>query len=196
MTGDDRPVAPPPPASPLLSEHTRPHADLGAAAPPTVQGRANQQLLLQVHDQLRHELAEIQRLAAQVGRGRLEAATARSMLNRMAVRQNFWTFGAFCAQYCRVVTVHHTIEDRMMFPALREEDERLSAVIGRLSEEHEIIAAVVQRLDQALVAMLTEPNGAEHVAGVAAELSDALLSHLAYEENELLGPLGHSSITI
>jgi hypothetical protein len=28
------------------------------------------------------------------------------------------------------------------------------------------------------------------------ELRDALLSHLAYEEDELLEPLGHSSITL
>ena len=83
-----------------------------------------------------------------------------------------------------------------MFPALRREDEALSAVLARLGEEHEIIAAVVERFDRALVAMLTEPSGVGEVQRLARELGDALLSHLAYEENELLGPLGRSSIVV
>jgi hemerythrin-like domain-containing protein len=164
--------------------------------PVTRAGRASQQTLLQVHDHLRQELAEIQRAAAAVTEGRLDPSAARSLINRMTVRQNYWTLGAFCAQYCRVVTIHHTIEDRYMFPALRREDESLSAVLSRLHEEHEIIAGVVERFDRALVAMMTDPSGVEQVRQLASELSAALLSHLAYEEGELLGPLGRSSIVV
>ncbi|MBV9279024.1 MAG: hemerythrin domain-containing protein [Chloroflexi bacterium] len=94
------------------------------------------------------------------------------------------------------MTIHHTIEDRHMFPALRREDEALSAVLNRLQEEHEIIAEVVERFDRALVGMMTDPSGIDEVRRLAKELGDALLSHLAYEENELLGPLGRSSIVV
>lgn len=72
----------------------------------------------------------------------------------------------------------------------------LSAVLNRLGEEHEIIAEVVEQLDLALVAMMTDPAGVRQVRRVADELGDALLSHLAYEENELVGPLGRSSVVV
>lgn len=180
----------------LFREEDRPHlpeADEGSTTPA---GELSRQTLVQIHDHLRAELAEIVRLATEVAENRLDAAAARSQINRMTLRQNHWTLGAFCAQYCRIVTIHHTIEDRMMFPALRREDERLSAVLSRLGEEHEIIAEVIYRFDRALVALIGDPRGADDVRQLADELRDALLSHFAYEERELLGPLGRSSITI
>ncbi len=184
------------PNSPLLPEGSRPHVEALAYGSVTPAGRASQQTLLQVHDHLRQELTQIQAAAMEVAEGRLDPAAARSLLNRMTIRQNYWTFGAFCAQYCRVVTIHHTIEDRHMFPALRREDKSLAAVLDRLREEHEIIAEVVERFDDALVRMLNGPSGVTGVRRVANELGDALLSHLAYEEDELLGPLGQSSIVV
>jgi hypothetical protein len=185
------------PRSALFDERDRPHVEeavQGGSITPA--GRASQQTLLQVHDHLRGELAEIVRVAGEVAEGRMGAAAARSLINQMTLRQNYWTLGTFCAQYCRVVTIHHTIEDRHMFPALRREDEALSAVLSRLGEEHEIIAAVIDRFDRALVRLLTDPQGVEEVRSMATELQDGLLSHFAYEENELLGPLGRSSITV
>jgi alkanesulfonate monooxygenase SsuD/methylene tetrahydromethanopterin reductase-like flavin-dependent oxidoreductase (luciferase family) len=184
------------PHSVLLDESARPHAARTEDGPFTAAGRASRQTLVQVHDHLRHELGEIQRAAQAVAGGQLHPAAARSLLNRMAISQTFWTLGSFCAQYCRVVTVHHTIEDRHMFPALRAEDESLSAVLTRLHEEHEIIAEVVERFDRSLVTMLTAPDGIADVQRLAGELGDALLSHLAYEEGELLGPLGRPTITV
>lgn len=184
------------PISPLLDEAARPHAVHAGDGSTTPSGAASQQTLLQVHNHLRQELAEIQGAAAQVADGGLSPAAARSLINRMTVRQNYWTLGAFCAQYCRVVTVHHTIEDRHMFPALRREDEALSAVLDRLQEEHQIIAEVVERFDRGLVALIEDPSGIAGVRKFANELGDALLSHLAYEEDELLGPLGRSSILV
>jgi hypothetical protein len=44
--------------------------------------------------------------------------------------------------------------------------------------------------------MMEEPAAIQGVQQVATELSDALLSHLAYEEDGLLEPLGHSSIAL
>ncbi len=184
------------PRSALLHEDTRPHATGLSDGPATPAGRVSQQTLLQVHEHLRQELAEIQQAAASVAAGRLDPAAARSLINRMTMRQNYWTLGTFCAQYCRVVSIHHTIEDRHMFPALRREDEALAAVLTRLGDEHEIIAEVIERFDRALVAMLTEPAGVAEVQRLASDLGEALLSHLAYEENELLGPLGRSSIVV
>lgn len=73
---------------------------------------------------------------------------------------------------------------------------RSSDILERLSQEHEVIAVVLDRFDRALVKMMDDPATIEDVQRVAAELSDALLSRLAYEEDELLEPLGHSSIAL
>jgi len=184
------------PSSPLLPEDARPHAAVRPAGPVTPSGHASQQTLLQVHDHLRQELGDIQQAVAEVAAGRLDPEAARSLISRLTLRQNDWTLGLFCARYCRVVSIHHTIEDRHLFPALRQEDEALAAVLSRLGEEHEIIAVVLERFDRRLVAMMTAPAGLAEVRRLATELGEALLSHLAYEETELLGPLGHSSIVV
>ncbi len=184
------------PSSTLWQEDARPHVAVRPASPVTPAGHASQQTLLQVHDHLRQELVEIQQAVAEVAAGRLDPAAARSLISRLTLRQNDWTLGLFCARYCRVVSIHHTIEDHHLFPALRQEDEALAAVLTRLGEEHEIIAAVLERFDRTLVAMMTTPSGIVEVRRLATELGEALLSHLAYEENELLGPLGRSSIAV
>jgi hemerythrin-like domain-containing protein len=184
------------PRSSLLPEEERPHAPEGPDEPMTPAGRVSRQTLVQVHDHLRAELAQIQEVVSAVAQGRLDPESARSVINRMTIRQNLWTVGSFCAHYCRIVTVHHTIEDRHMFPALRREDGALAGVLRQLGQEHEIIAAVLERFDRTLVAMVTDPAGIEEVRRLAGELGDALLSHFAYEERELLGPLGRSDIVV
>ncbi len=145
--------------------------------------------LVDVHDGLRAELATLRDLVDQVSTGALHAAAARSHLNAMTIRQNSWTLGAYCALYCRVVATHHTIEDRSMFPHLRRADSRLAPVIDRLEDEHHNIADLLESTDQALVAFI---NSADALPGVRTEidnLSQALISHLSYEERELVEPL-------
>ncbi len=56
---------------------------------------------------------------------RSSAATARrarpgSAISAMTLRQNDWTLGTYCQTYCRVVTMHHSIEDQAMYPRLRD----------------------------------------------------------------------------
>lgn len=152
--------------------------------------QASGQFLVDVHDQLRAELTRLRDLMADVGRGATNPAAVRSFFNRMAIRQNDWTLGAFCESYCRAVTVHHTVEDRSVFPHLQRADESLAAVLGRLAEEHEVIAEILDRIDASLVALVAaEPDGMARVRQTVDLLTDALLSHLSYEERELVEPL-------
>ena len=113
----------------------------------------------------------------------------------MTLRQNRWTLGSFCATYCRVVTIHHTIEDTHMFPALAAAAPELTPVLHRLEAEHEVIADVLDRFDRSLVHLVNDENpeaqGPEQVRRLSAELSDLLLSHLGYEEDELAAGLAH-----
>jgi hypothetical protein len=110
--------------------------------------------LVAVHDHLRSELTQLRDMISQVAAGSLDVATARSELNKLTMRQNQWTVGAYCESYCRLVGLHHTLETTQLFPGLGRLDSRLAPVTARLDAD-----------------------------------TDALLSHLSYEEHQLLEPL-------
>jgi hypothetical protein len=156
----------------------------------TAVGRAQQQLLRSVHQHLRDELAQIRGVVAQVADGAVDVAAARHLVNRLTLRQNYWTLGSFCAAYCRVVAIHHTIEDETMFPGLVAREPGLAPVIARLGEEHEAIAGTLSALDEALVAMVADDTALETVRERAETLGEQLLAHLAYEEEQLLPAIG------
>jgi alkanesulfonate monooxygenase SsuD/methylene tetrahydromethanopterin reductase-like flavin-dependent oxidoreductase (luciferase family) len=178
-------------ASSLWDETTRP---AGPARDPSRTYSPREQAvgrhLIDVHDALRGELTQLRDLVEQVAAGTSNAAAVRSYINRMTIRQNNWTLGTFCETYCRTVTSHHTLEDRSVFPHLRRSDDALAPVIDRLEEEHEQIAAMLERVDGALVALVaSEEDGIDRVERAMDLLTDALLSHFSYEERELVEPL-------
>jgi hemerythrin-like domain-containing protein len=155
----------------------------------TAQQHASAQGLIDVHDHLRQELAQIRDLIEQTAAGTMGVAEARSEINTMTIRQNNWTVGAYCESYCRLVTIHHTIEDQSMFPHLRRSDPRLAPVIDRLEEEHHAIHKILDGVDQALVGLVGRPEGIDDLQAAVDLLTDSLLSHLSYEERQLVEPL-------
>jgi alkanesulfonate monooxygenase SsuD/methylene tetrahydromethanopterin reductase-like flavin-dependent oxidoreductase (luciferase family) len=160
-------------------------AEYGAA------GRALAQELVAVHDHLRGELSQLREMIGQVAAGSLDPGTARSEIAKLTMRQNQWTVGAYCESYCRLVGMHHTLEDQALFPGLRSLDQRLAPVVDRLHAEHLVIAGVLERVDAALVALVTSPaTGMSELRSAVDLLTDTLLSHLSYEEGELVEPLG------
>jgi hemerythrin-like domain-containing protein len=116
-------------------------------------------------------------------------AEARSEINTMTMRQNNWTVGAYCESYCRLVTIHHTVEDQSLFPHLRRSDLRLAPVIDRLEEEHHAIHKILDGVDQALVGFVGRPERIDDLQAAVDLLTDSLLSHLSYEERQLAEPL-------
>jgi alkanesulfonate monooxygenase SsuD/methylene tetrahydromethanopterin reductase-like flavin-dependent oxidoreductase (luciferase family) len=177
-------------AAPRWDESTRPHRP--PSSPETeysARGRAAGQHLVDVHDHLRQELAELRDVVAQVRDGALGAGDARSALSEMALRQNDWTLGAFCSRYCRAVAQHHTLEDDSIFPHLQQADSQLVPVIDRLAEEHLVIHDAIEEVDRALVHHLEHPDDFERLQTAIDVLTDTLLSHLSYEEHELVEPL-------
>jgi Luciferase-like monooxygenase/Hemerythrin HHE cation binding domain len=151
--------------------------------------QATAQQLVDIHDHLRSELEQLYHLVDQVESGLMGVGQARSLVNTMTMRQNNWTLGAYCEAYCRVVTTHHTIEDRSLFPDLRVRDASLGPVIDRLELEHDIIAQVLDDVDRALVTLVSEPHAIDQLRRAVDLLSDTLVSHLSYEERMLLEPL-------
>jgi alkanesulfonate monooxygenase SsuD/methylene tetrahydromethanopterin reductase-like flavin-dependent oxidoreductase (luciferase family) len=154
-------------------------------------GRALAQELVAVHNHLRGELSQLGEMIGQVAAGSLDPGTARSEIAKLTMRQNQWTVGAYCESYCRLVGMHHTVEDQALFPGLRSLDQRLAPVVDRLHAEHLVIAGVLERVDAALVTLITSPStGMLELRSAVDLLTDTLLSHLSYEEGELVEPLG------
>ena len=176
----------------LWDESERPHGPRAAAGEEySAAGRTLARELIAVHDHLRGELSQLREMVAQVAAGNLNPGTARSEIAKLTMRQNQWTVGAYCESYCRLVGMHHTIEDQSLFPALRSFDRRLVPVVDRLHAEHLVIAGVLERVDTALVALVSSPAaGLPELRSAVDLLTDTLLSHLSYEEGELVEPLG------
>jgi hemerythrin-like domain-containing protein len=168
-----RPVAPPAPA--------------GHAYSPNAEAVGNH--LTEVHENLRKELEKILDVLEQVKTGATSIDRARSALNEMTMRQNNWNLGAYCASYCTRLTRHHGIEDESIFPHLRGADTGLAPVIDRLEQEHVIIHEVIEGVDRALVNLVRTEDDFTQLQDAIDILSDTLLSHLAYEEQQLSEPL-------
>jgi hemerythrin-like domain-containing protein len=87
-----------------------------------------------------------------------------------------------------------------MFPDLAVAQPALVPVVDRLEAEHLVIAGMLDALDRALVAMVAgahqRADDVRRVREAAERLADALGSHLDYEEQQLLGPLGRLPIVI
>lgn len=119
----------------------------------------------------------------------MAAGQARELVSEMTMRQNNWTLGAYCASYCTIVTGHHGLEDRAIFPHLRRSDPGLAPVIDRLEAEHVIIHEVLRDVDRALIRLVTGPGDFSVIEEAVEVLTLTLLSHLAYEERQITGPL-------
>ncbi|RCK67944.1 LLM class flavin-dependent oxidoreductase [Desertihabitans brevis] len=178
---------------PDWDEASRPRYGGPRATRYTPAQQAQPQHLIDVHDHLRAELAQVRDVVRQVAEGHTQVGAARSVINTMTMRQNNWTLGAYCESYCRVVTGHHSLEDRSVFPRLRALDPDAAPVLDRLEAEHVTIHDLLDGLDRALVGLVGQerpgdPALAELQRSVDL-LTDAMLSHLSYEERELLHPL-------
>jgi hypothetical protein len=174
----------------LWDESTRP---IRNESPPDVTytrvGRAVGSHLIAVHDHLRDELVKIRQLVESVEAGTVSPSDAVVSFDSYAIRQNNWTIGAYCAAYYRMIALHHGLEDSDVFPHLRTCEAQLEPVIDRLTEEHHVIHDVLEGLNRALIELVDGSNDFTELRRATDVLTDALLSHLAYEEGQLVEPL-------
>ena len=68
-------------------------------------------------------------------------------------------------------------------------DRALEPVIERLTDEHLVIHDAIQAVDRSLVRHMSHPDDFEPIQAALDFLADALLSHLSYEEHEIVEPL-------
>lgn len=91
----------------------------------------------------------------------------------------------FCIGFCSALDGHHLSEDRMLFPALREEHPELGDVIDKLMQDHSMLAHLLGGLRTAVEGGESAEAIERHLDGVGAIME----SHFRYEEREILAPL-------
>lgn len=152
-------------------------------------GLAVGQHLIDVHDHYRAELEQVRDLLSRVAKGITEAGEARGELNRLTIRANDWALGGACQMQCVSLTEHHGMEDEAIFPHLGQRQPSLREVLDKLDAEHHAIGAVLEEIDAALIHLVQHPADLGPVTDAIDLLTDTLLSHFAYEEREITGPL-------
>ncbi len=80
--------------------------------------RAGGDHLKEIHDRLRANMQTLGVLIERARAGEVTKAEATSEANSLAMVANFRRFGNLCGQHCRIVNVHHSIEDQALFPTI------------------------------------------------------------------------------
>lgn len=145
--------------------------------------------LLRIHDHLRAEARLLLEAIDDHVAGRSSIAAARSILHELSARQSYSAVGSLCSGFCTLLTLHHSIEDRNVFPGLAGVEPEIEPVLQRLGEEHEIIAEIIELVREAIDAAEADRSKATELREIAAYLCDRLSSHLAYEESQVVGAL-------
>lgn len=91
----------------------------------------------------------------------------------------------YCHGFCAALSGHHTSEDAALFPELSARHPRLRPTIAKLTQDHEMIAALLTQFDHALTAPATPDELVRHLDGLSAIME----SHFNYEERQLLDTL-------
>ncbi|WP_374454331.1 hemerythrin domain-containing protein [Nocardioides sp.] len=145
--------------------------------------------LRMVHDHFRGQLAELTRAAVALRDGEGDVADVRESLHRLGPDLSAQQVSGLCRQVCRFLTMHHTIEDQSMFPAVATLT-AYAPVATRLAEEHLVVHEHLERVDDLAVSVHSDPSRVPELIDAVAELRHDLESHFAYEETEMTEPLG------
>ena len=91
----------------------------------------------------------------------------------------------YCKGFCAALDGHHMREDAGLFPELSARHPSLRPAIAKLQQDHEIIATLLGRFDQAIASAAAPRELSMHLDGLTAIME----SHFRYEERELLDVL-------
>jgi uncharacterized membrane protein YccC len=157
---------------------------------PNPRGEAMAAELKWVHDMIRHDLGVIRQMAADAEAGQ-PAGAIRGAIQSLASGSVVWQLKVSCLQHCRFVHSHHTHESMLLFPALRQSNPALNAVVDKLEADHTHISDLLDEVEAASdqLGQAGEPAVRERLATALRTLSDDLLAHLQYEEEHISGTL-------
>lgn len=174
----------------VLDDDTRPPAPRfeGLTAAQQVPGRH----LRMIHAHFRDTMRRLAGLIEQAASGDLSPRELAERAGAVPILDNYRRFGTLCGEHCRVIEVHHAIEDEWIFPELGDKSAAMRAVTERLMAEHRVVHALLERVLAALEALARDPGEANFAA--ARDLYEAfektLASHFGYEEEAIGDALG------
>jgi len=152
--------------------------------------------LKMIHDHLRDHMVVLRKVLDKVESGDAKPEELRDQTEAMPILHNYRRFGNLCGQHCKIVEMHHTIEDQALFPILKQKSSSLKLVVDRLIAEHEIVHELLVRLVDASNMLVRDPVPDNFAS--ARELYESferiLLSHLGYEEDEIGDAIGFYNI--
>ena len=172
---------------PPIDDSTRPRVAGSVELTPR-QRQAGDHLRM-VHDHFRSQLRQLTGAVEELRDGAGDVGDVRDSLHRLAPALTAQQVSGLCQQVCRFLTMHHTIEDQSMFPAVATMA-AYAPVATRLAEEHVDIHAHLERVDDLALAVRTDPSRVAELVTAVADLRTDLESHFAYEETEMTEPLG------
>jgi iron-sulfur cluster repair protein YtfE (RIC family) len=172
---------------PPIDDSTRPR--VAGSVELTPRQRMAGDHLRMVHDHFREQLAQLSRAAAALADGVGDVADVRETLHSLGPELSAQQVSGLCRQVCRFLTMHHTIEDQSMFPAVATMA-AYAPVAARLAEEHVVIHEHIERVDDLAVSVHADPSLVPALVRAVADLRHDLESHFAYEEVEMTEPLG------
>jgi iron-sulfur cluster repair protein YtfE (RIC family) len=144
--------------------------------------------LLMIHGMLRDGLTTVRELADRTAAGADDSAVVADV-EALARDSALWRLRASCLYQCRFVHGHHSLEDAMLFPAVRAQEPAVAAEVDRLEADHRVIAEHLHAVEDA-AAGLTDglPGDRGRLVTALRRLESDLLDHLAREET-LLRPV-------
>ena len=145
--------------------------------------------LRMIHDHFREQLAALTRAVESLREGTGDTGSVRAEVHALAPALSAQQVAGMCGQVCRFLTAHHGIEDAHLFPAVAMLQE-YAPVAARLAEEHLVVHAHLELVDDLAVAVAADPSRVDELARAVVDLRADLESHFAYEEVEMTEPLG------
>ena len=154
--------------------------------------------LREIHDHLRHNMTTLGKLIERASAGAVTPEEIAAETGDLAMVANYRRFGNLCGQHCQIVNTHHSIEDYAIFPGLAQQGPAFKAIADRLRAEQVVVHELLERLVDALNAMVSEPTPQrfEEAKTVYHALERVLLSHLGYEEDAMGDALGYFGIGV
>jgi hypothetical protein len=157
---------------------------------PGSRGEAMVAELKWVHDMIRRDLQTVRRLADDV-QGGMPGGRVAAGIRSLVAGGPLWQLKINCLQYCRFVHSHHHAESVMLFPALRRANPDLGPVIDKLESDHARVSDLLDDVEAASaeLAAQEDPVTRQRLTQALQVLSDELLAHLAYEEDNVSATL-------
>lgn len=150
--------------------------------------------LSMIHKHYLSEMTQIAQVLERIKAGDAPPETLAQIVLHSDMRKNFEAAGTLCGHQCRVLSMHHDIEEHSMFPALAGQgNDALGKVVAQLRAEHKVVHELLTRLGAAAETLAHTPDAPNFKAAfeVFFALRKAVLSHFKYEESELEEAIGH-----